>query len=96
MQNLDPSFNIVIDVPYESKDEAKRIGARWDPKSKYWFVRYRLGSDGFYGNNHNQQTKFKYIRIVDDNDCILNKYKMKYLKKLNMEAKEAKLMESKQ
>lgn len=27
-----------LNVPYEEKDEAKRIGARWSPRLKKWYV----------------------------------------------------------
>lgn len=29
---------IVLDVPYREKDEAKTLGALWDPDIKKWFV----------------------------------------------------------
>jgi cell division septation protein DedD len=28
----------VLKVPYAEKDEAKQLGARWDPKRKKWYV----------------------------------------------------------
>ncbi len=28
----------VLQVPYEEKDEAKSLGAMWDPDMKKWFV----------------------------------------------------------
>jgi|LakMenEpi03Aug12_release.lakeMendotaPanAssembly.Ray.scaffolds.fasta_scaffold6272585_1 hypothetical protein len=28
----------ILDVPYDEKDEAKKLGARWDPDLKKWFV----------------------------------------------------------
>lgn len=27
-----------LDVPYKKKDEAKALGARWDPKARLWFA----------------------------------------------------------
>lgn len=27
-----------LNVPYASKDEARRKGARWDPVSKKWYI----------------------------------------------------------
>jgi hypothetical protein len=27
-----------LDVPYEEKNEAKSLGAWWDPQEKKWFV----------------------------------------------------------
>ncbi|WP_416776505.1 DUF5710 domain-containing protein [Xenorhabdus budapestensis] len=32
MQRID------LNVPYDEKDEAKKLGARWDPASKTWFI----------------------------------------------------------
>ncbi len=29
---------IVLNVPYAEKDEAKALGARWNPKKKSWYV----------------------------------------------------------
>lgn len=29
---------IVLDVPYEEKEEVKMLGARWDPEIKKWYV----------------------------------------------------------
>jgi len=28
----------ILNVPYAEKDEAKSLGARWDPKRKKWYV----------------------------------------------------------
>jgi len=29
---------IYLDVPYAQKDEAKSLGARWDPSTKKWYA----------------------------------------------------------
>ncbi|MEE0732772.1 MAG: DUF5710 domain-containing protein [Acutalibacteraceae bacterium] len=29
---------LYLEVPYSEKDEAKKLGARWNPKVKKWFV----------------------------------------------------------
>ena len=29
---------VVLNVPYAEKDEAKDLGARWDPDLRKWFV----------------------------------------------------------
>ena len=29
---------VFLDVPYEEKDEAKRLGARWNPGEREWYV----------------------------------------------------------
>ena len=33
-----PTTKVYISVPYAEKDEAKSLGARWDPTQKQWFV----------------------------------------------------------
>ena len=38
---------IDLNVPYEEKDEAKALGAKWDPARKTWFVPDGLELDGF-------------------------------------------------
>lgn len=32
------STRIYLEVPYEEKDQAKNLGARWDPAAKHWFI----------------------------------------------------------
>jgi putative DNA primase/helicase len=34
-------------VPYEEKDEAKRLGARWDAEQKKWYVPDGLNVEPF-------------------------------------------------
>ena len=29
---------IILDVPFKEKEEAKMLGARWDPEIKKWYV----------------------------------------------------------
>ena len=31
---------VILDVPFAEKDEAKELGARWDPDIRKWFVPY--------------------------------------------------------
>ncbi|MFW5440455.1 MAG: DUF5710 domain-containing protein [Methylophilaceae bacterium] len=30
--------NIPLKVPFKEKDEAKSLGARWNPEAKHWYV----------------------------------------------------------
>jgi hypothetical protein len=30
--------NIPLKVPFKEKDEAKSLGARWNPEGKHWYV----------------------------------------------------------
>jgi len=32
-------MTIYLTVPYEEKEQAKKLGARWDPIKKQWYVR---------------------------------------------------------
>lgn len=32
------TFNISLKVPFNEKDQAKSLDARWNAKSKYWYV----------------------------------------------------------
>lgn len=38
MKDKKSRSNTYLDVPYEEKDEAKALGAKWDPDLKRWFV----------------------------------------------------------
>lgn len=33
-----PERQVILEVPFKDKDEAKRLGAWWDPDIKKWFV----------------------------------------------------------
>jgi hypothetical protein len=35
---FEPAQRIDLDVPFAQKDEAKRLGAHWDPQQKIWFI----------------------------------------------------------
>jgi antirestriction protein ArdC/phage/plasmid primase-like uncharacterized protein len=39
MESGQTKKRIYLDVPYEEKEDAKKLGARWDRKAKSWFVR---------------------------------------------------------
>ena len=45
---------IYLNVPYEEKDEAKKMGAKWDTKKKRWFIdhknRYKVQMMGRWGS----------------------------------------------
>ena len=30
---------LILNVPYREKDDAKALGAKWDPNIKKWYVR---------------------------------------------------------
>ena len=35
---MDASSNIPLKVPFNEKDQAKSLGARWNAESKHWYV----------------------------------------------------------
>ncbi|MBP6379087.1 MAG: hypothetical protein KA312_01580 [Sphingorhabdus sp.] len=35
---IDPTTRIKLDVPYARKDEAKKLGAKWEPTEKSWWL----------------------------------------------------------
>ena len=38
MEKTEKGRKIYLTVPYKEKDEAKKLGARWDPDSKLWYI----------------------------------------------------------
>mgnify|MGYP001193604047 CR=1 FL=1 len=46
--------NIYLNVPYEEKDEAKKMGAKWDTKKKKWYItpknKYKVQMMGRWGS----------------------------------------------
>ncbi len=38
MQPSGSNSGFLLNVPYSEKDEAKELGARWDPEARKWFV----------------------------------------------------------
>ena len=39
---------LILNVPYEEKDEAKALGAKWNPGIKKWYVQNREDYSKFY------------------------------------------------
>jgi len=73
-------INYVLKVNYNEKDEAKKLGAKWDVNQKIWFIPY--------GIDYNKFTKWKMIKynnniIYDCRSCFIEceKCKIKYYKK---------------
>lgn len=31
-------FQVLLDVPFAEKDDAKALGAKWDPRLRKWYV----------------------------------------------------------
>ena len=38
MEKTDKGHRIYLNVPYEEKDAAKKLGARWDPEQRKWYI----------------------------------------------------------
>lgn len=47
LDNLNKHPDIFLVVPFAEKDEAKALGARWDPKHRAWFVRWPTDATKF-------------------------------------------------
>lgn len=57
-------MSLLLNVPYEEKDEAKALGARWNPELKKWYVQ-----------NRKDYYKFKKWILGDSEEiCILCDY----------------------
>ena len=37
MEKKEKGIRIYLNVPYEEKEEAKKLGAKWDPGRKKWY-----------------------------------------------------------
>ena len=35
-------MSLILNVPYKEKDEAKALGAKWNPQLKKWYVEKRM------------------------------------------------------
>lgn len=38
MKNSESLRELILEVPYLEKDDAKNLGAKWDPEIRKWFV----------------------------------------------------------
>jgi hypothetical protein len=45
MEKKDEGDRIYLNVPYDEKEEAKKLGARWDQATKKWYVPPTLPRD---------------------------------------------------
>ena len=62
-------MSLIIDVPFAEKDEAKALGAKWNPKIKKWYVEKRKDYYKFekwiLGNKENVYILCDYFYIVE-------------------------------
>lgn len=62
-------MSLIIDVPYTEKDEAKSLGAKWNPNLKKWYVEERENYHKFekwiLGNKENVSILCDYFYIVE-------------------------------
>lgn len=62
-------MSLIIDVPYAEKDEAKSLGAKWNPNLKKWYVEERENYHKFekwiLGNKENVSILCDYFYIVE-------------------------------
>ena len=72
---------LYLNVPYEDKDKAKSLGAKWDNKLKKWYVydrrdyyKFQKWTDGDYVVTNN-------IFIIEDLENALNNQAQLFIKK---------------
>lgn len=62
-------MSLIIDVPFAEKDEAKSLGAKWNPNLKKWYVEERENYHKFekwiLGNKENVYILYDYFYIVE-------------------------------
>ena len=62
-------MSLIIDVPYAEKNEAKSLGAKWNPNFKKWYVEERKNYYKFekwiLGNKENVSILCDYFYIVE-------------------------------
>ena len=62
-------MSLIIDVPFDEKDEAKALGAKWNPKIKKWYVEERKDYYKFekwiLGNKENVFILCDYFYIIE-------------------------------
>lgn len=62
-------MSLIIDVPFAEKDEAKLLGARWNPELKKWYVKERQNYYKFekwiLGNKESVNILCDYFYIVE-------------------------------
>ena len=62
-------MSLIIDVPFAEKDEAKSLGAKWNPKIKKWYVEERKDYYKFekwiLGNKENFYILCDYFYIIE-------------------------------
>lgn len=60
---------LYINVPYSEKEEAKELGARWNPAKKSWYVTQRAFYDKFYkwilGDKEDVTILYNHFYIVE-------------------------------
>lgn len=60
---------LYINVPFSEKDEAKKLGAWWNPEERSWYVKRRRDYPQFYkwilGNNEERFILCDYFYIVE-------------------------------
>lgn len=60
MNDSGTSRGVILEVPYIEKNEAKHLGAKWDPEIKKWFV----------PQGHDTKPFRKWIQNTDDSQFV--------------------------
>jgi hypothetical protein len=48
---MDLNMTILLDVPFEKKDDAKKNKCKWNNEAKMWYVKFRTSDRDDYFNN---------------------------------------------
>ena len=55
---------LILQVPYEEKDEAKALGAKWNPQLRKWYVESRRDYHKFINGFLAVMSKFIFCVII--------------------------------
>lgn len=69
---------IDLNVPYEEKDAAKALGAKWDPARKTWFIPNGLDPDDFEACGFGQPVDI-FIEKYTPRALSLNDFRLAFL-----------------
>jgi Domain of unknown function (DUF5710) len=69
---MSSAANIALKVPFNEKDQAKALGARWNAESKHWYVPQGVDATPFekwFSNSHTSATttSMPTAKVVTDN-----------------------------
>ena len=69
-RGLPDDLDFFLSVPYSQKEEAKKLGAKWDPKEKLWF--HPGCKEGCKDDIERQEIIYKFGRTVSTRTSMMN------------------------